>query len=74
MIAAYEDRGQAAAKSIYGFYENVICLDYTDYTEAPHIKELAKKLEELCRGEFDNLCVAMPPRHSKSSMVTLAFP
>ena len=74
MIAAYEDRVQAAAKSIYGFYENVICLDYTDYTEAPHIKELAKKLEELCRGEFDNLCVAMPPRHSKSSMVTLAFP
>lgn len=69
-----DDKLRETAESIYGFYENVICLDYQDYTEAPHIKILAEHLEALCQGEFNNLCVAMPPRHSKSSMVTLAFP
>ena len=63
-----------SAESIYQFYKEIIGLDYPDFTEPPHIKELAGKLEELCKGQFDNLCVAMPPRHSKSSMVTLAFP
>jgi len=63
-----------SAESVYDFYKEIIGLDYPDFTEPPHIKELASKLEELCRGKFKNLCVAMPPRHSKSSMVTLAFP
>lgn len=74
MTISYEDKVREAAKSVYGFYRHVVCLDYPDYTEPPHIKKLADNLEALCRGEFDNLCVAMPPRHSKSSMVTLAFP
>lgn len=65
---------QRSAESVYEFYKEIVGLDYPDFTEPPHIKKLANKLEELCRGEFDNLCVAMPPRHSKSSMVTLAFP
>ena len=38
-MTSYEERVQEAAETIYGFYENVICLDYTDYTEAPHIKK-----------------------------------
>lgn len=67
-------KDEATAKDIYKFYENIVCLDYDDYTPAPHIRELAGKLKQLCRGEFNNLCVAMPPRHSKSSLVTLAFP
>ena len=75
MKISLDKEKEEALKRPYTFYEEYVCKpDYSDYTEAPHIKELALKLEALCRGEFNNLCVAMPPRHSKSSMVTLAFP
>jgi predicted phage terminase large subunit-like protein len=73
-LTADVDKLRETAEDVYGCYKNIICLDYKDYTEPPHIKKLADKLSELCEGKFDNLCVAMPPRHSKSSMVTLAFP
>ena len=69
-----ENKDKETAETIYGCYKNIVCLDYDDYTDAPHIIELADRLKQLCRGEYNNLCVAMPPRHSKSSMVTLAFP
>ncbi|WP_407375493.1 hypothetical protein [Methanobrevibacter sp.] len=62
------------SKNLYCFYKKIIGLDYPDFTDAPHIRILADKLESLTHGEIRNLCVAMPPRHSKSSMVTLAFP
>ena len=29
---------------------------------------------KLYRGDYHRLCVAMPPRHAKSSMISLAFP
>ena len=69
-----EDKLEKTAKHLYDFYENVVCLDYPDYEYAPHIYTLSEELENLCRDKFKNLCVAMPPRHSKSSMVTLALP
>ena len=69
-----DNKLERISKSVYEFYKEIIGLDYPDFTEPPHIQELASKLEELCKGQYDNLCVAMPPRHSKSSMVTLAFP
>ena len=68
------NKDKETAETIYGCYKNIVCLDYKDYTDAPHIIQLADALKRLCRGEYTNLCVAMPPRHSKSSMVTLAFP
>ena len=68
------NKDKETAETIYGCYKNIVCLDYKDYTDAPHIIKLADALKRLCRGEYTNLCVAMPPRHSKSSMVTLAFP
>ena len=71
----YDDyRLEKITQNLYEFYKEVVCLDYPDFTEPPHIKELAGRLQALCRGEFNNLCVAMPPRHSKSSMVSLALP
>ena len=75
MKISLDKEKEEALKRPYRFYEEYVCKpDYPDYTKAPHIEKLALKLEALCRGEFNNLCVAMPPRHSKSSMVTLAFP
>ena len=47
MTISYEDKVREAAKSVYGFYRHVVCLDYQDYTEPPHIKKLADNLEAL---------------------------
>lgn len=59
---------------LYEFYYNFIAIGYPNNVEANHIKILANKLTEIFLDEINNLCVAIPPRHSKSSIVTLAFP
>ena len=60
---------------LYEFYYNFIALRYSNYVDANHIKELADKLMSLYLDETDkHLCVSIAPRHSKSSIVTLAFP
>lgn len=60
---------------LYEFYFNFIALRYKDYVDAPHIKELADLLMNLyLNDESKHLCVSVPPRHSKSSIMTLAFP
>ena len=60
---------------LYEFYYNFIALRYSNYVDASHIKELADKLMSLYLDETDkHLCVSIAPRHSKSSIVTLAFP
>lgn len=60
---------------LYEFYYNFIALRYSDYVDASHIKELADKLMQLYLNETDkHLCISIAPRHSKSSIVTLAFP
>lgn len=63
-----------ATKKLYNFYKRFVAKNYAFRKEAPHIKELAEELKKVSEGKTDKLCVAMPPRHSKSSMVTLAFP
>ena len=60
---------------LYLFYRYFIASHYPNSVPAPHIQELALKLMELKDGiGKSRLAVSMPPRHSKSSMVTLAFP
>lgn len=63
-------------ENLFEFYDNFITVDYVDNEKikVPHIEELAEKLTSVRDGEINRLCVAMPPRHSKSSMVTLAYP
>lgn len=62
-------------KNLYPFYKVYVASDYEDSKiKTPHIKKLASKLTDIHKGKINKLCVAMPPRHSKSSMVTLAFP
>ena len=65
---------QEILNDLYLFYRVFITSDYDDDVEAEHIDELSQKLTELFLEDYERLCVAMPPRHSKSSMVTLAFP
>ena len=60
---------------LYEFYYNFIALRYENYVDADHIREIADKLTELYLNETDkHLCLSVAPRHSKSSIVTLAFP
>lgn len=60
---------------LYEFYYNFIALRYKNYVDAPHIKELADLLMSLYLNETSkHLCVSIPPRHSKSSIMTIAFP
>lgn len=41
---------------------------------APHIKKLSRALMRMYRGAYNKMTVSLPPRHSKSSLITLAFP
>ena len=60
---------------LYLFYRLFIASQYPNSVPAPHINVLAKKLMNLRLGiGKSRLAISMPPRHSKSSMVTLAFP
>jgi len=59
---------------LYEFYYNFVAITYSNDVEAQHIRILANELTEIFLGYKNNLCVAMPPRHSKTSVVTLAFP
>ena len=60
---------------LYEFYYNFIALRYKDYVDAPHIRELADLLMQLYLNDGGkHLCVSIPPRHSKSSIMTIAFP
>lgn len=61
-------------ENLYWFYRNYVSTDFKENLDAPHIETLAAYLTDLKDGLINRLCVAMPPRHSKSSMITLAFP
>jgi len=61
-------------EDLYFFYCKYIASDFREMVDAPHIDILASSLTKLKNNENNRLCVAMPPRHSKSSMITLAFP
>ena len=59
---------------LYYFYCWYVARDFREMVDAPHIDTLSSYLTDLKKGIINRLCVAMPPRHSKSSMITLAFP
>lgn len=61
-------------ENLYWFYRNYVATDFRENLDAPHIETLAAYLTDLHDGQINRLCVAMPPRHSKSSMITLAYP
>jgi len=62
---------------LYLFYRVFVSSHFSENQSAPHIKKLSRELMKMYEGSDENykrLCVAMPPRHSKSSLITLAFP
>lgn len=61
-------------EDLYFFYCRYVACSFREMVDAPHIDKLAAYLTDIHNGIINRLCVAMPPRHSKSSMITLAFP
>ena len=60
---------------LYIFYRTFVASMFSKNVHAPHIQELSKALMNIVYNPNakNRLCVAMPPQHSKSSLVTLAF-
>lgn len=68
------DRMKIILKNLYYTYLYFVASEYAEYSKPGHIKELAEELTKLKKEPGSRLCVSMPPRHSKSSMVTLTYP
>ena len=69
------DKYKQVMNDLYKFYEYFVINHFTKkIIPAPHIKKLSRELMKMYRGDYKKLTVSMPPRHSKSSLITLAFP
>ena len=69
------DKYKRVMNDLYSFYLYYVINHFNKkIIKAPHIKKLSRKLMRMYRGDYRKLTVSMPPRHSKSSLITLAFP
>lgn len=59
---------------LYLLYRMITASKFKTNLDAPHIKKVSRELMKMVRGDYHKLCVAMPPRHSKSSLITISFP
>lgn len=60
---------------LYAFYLNfVVKLFNNEVILAPHVKKICGELMRMYLGDYQKLSVSLPPRHAKSSLITLAFP
>ncbi|MBR3213151.1 MAG: hypothetical protein IKF79_01430 [Methanosphaera sp.] len=69
------DKYKMVMNDLYKFYEYFVINHFNKkIISAPHIRKLSRELMKMYRGDYKKLTVSMPPRHSKSSLITLAFP
>lgn len=63
-------------RNLLKFYYTFVALKFEDHCAGKHIKYLADKVTQcIYNPDFKNrLAIAMPPQHSKSSLVTVALP
>lgn len=61
--------------NLYLFYRAFVANNFERNVHAPHIQALADELTKLTfKEDYKNrLCVNMPPQHSKSSLITVAY-
>lgn len=64
----------ATINDLYDFYRLFVASNFKKNQPAQHIQILSGELMKMKLGEYKRLCVSMPPRTSKSSLITLAFP
>lgn len=71
-----DSRRKILANDLYAFYLYSVASKYSNLHPSWFIKELSIKLKDLIYNPSakNRLMCAMPPQHSKSSLITLAFP
>ena len=64
-----------ATSNLYLFYRAFVANNFEENVHAPHIEKIARKLTEITYGKNtkNRLCVSVPPQHSKSSLITIAY-
>lgn len=64
-----------ATNNLYIFYRAFVANNFEENVHAPHIERIARKLTEITFGKNskNRLCVSVPPQHSKSSLITIAY-
>lgn len=70
MTSAEETIIKATRDNFIGF----CCLLGHQFKPSWHHREVAKKLEQVEKGEIKRLIIMMPPRHGKSTQSTILFP
>ena len=74
-VDSVSDKYKLIMNDLYRFYLYYVINHFNKkIIKAPHIKKLSRTLMRMYRGDYKKLTVSMPPRHSKSSLITLAFP
>ena len=65
-----------ARTSLYAFYRLVFpaLAPEASFSPAPHFRVLARALEKVGTGETRRLLIAIPPRHGKSILASVALP
>lgn len=63
------------ANNLYLFYRACVANNYEVNVHAPHIEKIAYQLMSLTFKDStkNRLCVSVPPQHSKSSLITIAY-
>ena len=78
MVGKEEDLTNTEYKKIindlYLFYRVFVGSKFAENLPAPHIKSISKELMKMSEGEYKRLCVSLPPRFSKSSLITISYP
>jgi predicted phage terminase large subunit-like protein len=66
---------QAAEESLYSFYsQSWSVFETVPFIGNWHLECICEHLEAVQRGEILNVIFMVPPRHSKSSIINIAFP
>ncbi|MGA8155290.1 MAG: terminase family protein, partial [Rhodoplanes sp.] len=65
-----------AQENFYGFYRLMapVLLPGEVFSDARHFRVLARKFEQVAQGKLNRLLVAIPPRHGKSLLASVALP
>jgi predicted phage terminase large subunit-like protein len=65
-----------ARDNFYAFYRLVFptLAPEASFSASPHFRVLARALEKVAKGESRRLLIAIPPRHGKSILASVALP
>ena len=72
----YERERRAASSSLYEFVRQSwhVVEPGVPFVSSWHIKEICEHLEAISSGEIRKLLINIPPRHSKSTIVSVIWP